>query len=64
MKSGKFVSLRRFTGLPFEMSEIGANLHLVCPHCFLGGPNSGSVQLHTNLYELTGAGKLYAKAKK
>jgi hypothetical protein len=65
MNSGKFVSLRRFTGLPFEMSEIEANLHLVCPYCFFGGPNRGSVKLHTSLYELTGAvGKLYAKAKK
>ena len=62
--SGKFVSLRRFTGLPFDMVDIEANGHLVCPYCFFGGPDNTLASLHTSKYDLTGAvGKLFAKAK-
>jgi hypothetical protein len=59
--NGKFVSLRRFTGLPFDMIDIQANRHLVCPYCFFGGPDKTLASLKTSKYDLTGAvGKLFA----
>ena len=37
--SWKFGSVRRFTGLPFEMRNIAQNLDIACPYCFFGGPD-------------------------
>ena len=52
---GKFVSLRRFTGLPFEMNDIEAHRDKVCPYCFFGGPDKHATALFLNKYDLTGA---------
>jgi hypothetical protein len=51
---GKFISLRRFTGLPFDLVNIEANRALVCPYCFFGGPDKHPNQLVDNMVDLTG----------
>jgi hypothetical protein len=58
---GKFISLRRFTGLPFDMIDIEANRDLVCPYCFFGGPDKHSNNVFEAGTDLTGViGKLIA----
>jgi hypothetical protein len=51
----KFVSLRRFTGLPFAWSEIENNRDKVCPYCFFGGPDKHPIDVYKSKYDLTGA---------
>lgn len=51
---GKFISLRRFTGLPFDMIDIEDNRDLVCHYCFFGGPDKHSNLLLTSPTDLTG----------
>ena len=50
----KFISLRRFTGLPFDLIDIEANRDLVCPYCFFGGPEKHPNQLVDAVTDLTG----------
>jgi hypothetical protein len=52
---GKFISLHRFTGLPFEMRDIAANREKVCPYCFFGGPDKHPSDQYVSKYDLTGA---------
>jgi len=52
---GKFISLRRFTGLPFDLVDIEDNRSLVCPYCFFGGPDKHPHQLVDATTDLTGA---------
>jgi hypothetical protein len=55
-----FISLRRFTGLPFEMRDIEANRDLVCPYCFFGGPDKHPDGPFSNPVDLTGVvGKIF-----
>ena len=55
-----FVSLRRFTGLPFDLRDIEANRNLVCPYCFFGGPDKHPGTTVQNAVDLTGVvGKLF-----
>lgn len=55
----KFVSLRRFTGLPFEILDLEANRDKVCPYCFFGGPDKHYGPFKSE-YDLTGVvGKLF-----
>jgi hypothetical protein len=57
---GKFISLRRFTGLPFDMVDIEANRDLVCPYCFFGGPDKHARPLIEAVTDLTGVvGKVF-----
>ncbi len=51
---GKFISLRRFTGLPFDMVDIEDNRDLVCPYCFFGGPDKHPNQFYDAVTDLTG----------
>jgi hypothetical protein len=54
----KFYSIRRFTGLPFEMRDINDHRDKVCPYCFFGGPDK-FVPV-TSQFDITGAvGKLF-----
>ena len=56
----KFVSRRRFTGLPFEMKDIEANRDKVCPYCFFGGPDKHPAGPFRATVDLTGTvGKLF-----
>jgi hypothetical protein len=65
MNSAKFVSLRRFTGLPFEDRFIEANRHLVCPYCFFGGPDKHGLDPFPTTVELSGTlRKVFKKKKK
>ena len=57
---GKFISLRRFTGLPFDLIDIEDNRDLVCPYCFFGGPDKHPNQIVNATTDLTGVvGKLF-----
>jgi len=57
---GKFISLRRFTGLPFDMIDIEDNRELVCPYCFFGGPDKHPNQFVNATTDLTGVvGKVF-----
>jgi hypothetical protein len=57
---GKFISLRRFTGLPFDLIDIEDNRDLVCPYCFFGGPDKHPNQFIEATTDLTGAvGKVF-----
>lgn len=57
---GKFISLHRFTGLPFDMIDIEQNRSLVCPYCFFGGPDKHPNQFVDSAVDLTGTvGKLF-----
>ncbi|RZJ13610.1 MAG: hypothetical protein EOP39_00570 [Rubrivivax sp.] len=54
-----FVSLRRFTGLPFDLVDIEANRDKVCPYCFFGGPDKHPGTSVTSKVDRTGViGKL------
>ncbi|HEY5806330.1 MAG TPA: hypothetical protein VIT67_00085, partial [Povalibacter sp.] len=54
-----FVSLRRFTGLPFDLVDIEANRDQVCPYCFFGGPDKHPGTSVTSTVDQTGViGKL------
>lgn len=54
-----FVSLRRFTGLPFDLVDIEAHRDQVCPYCFFGGPDKHPGTSITNKVDQTGViGKL------
>ena len=57
---GKFISLRRFTGLPFDLIDIEDNRALVCPYCFFGGPDKHPRQFVDSAVDLTGTvGKVF-----
>lgn len=54
-----FISLRRFTGLPFDLSDIEAHRDQVCPYCFFGGPDKHPGTSITSKVDQTGViGKL------
>jgi len=54
-----FVSLRRFTGLPFDLVDIEAHRGQVCPYCFFGGPDKHPGTSITSTLDRTGViGKL------
>lgn len=54
-----FISLRRFTGLPFDLIDIEAHRNQVCPYCFFGGPDKHPGTSITNKVDQTGViGKL------
>lgn len=54
-----FISLRRFTGLPFDLIDIEAHRAEVCPYCFFGGPDKHPGSMITNKVDQTGViGKL------
>jgi hypothetical protein len=54
-----FISLRRFTGLPFDLRDIEAHRDQVCPYCFFGGPDKHPGTSITNKVDQTGViGKL------
>lgn len=58
----RFISLRRFTGLPFEMPDIEANRILVCPYCFFGGPDKHPGTVFHNPVDTTGTvGKVFKR---
>jgi hypothetical protein len=64
MNSEKFVSLRRFTGLPFDDRFIEANRKLVCPYCFFGGPDKQGIDPFPTTVELSGTLRKVFKKKK
>ena len=54
-----FISLRRFTGLPFDLIDIEAHRNQVCPYCFFGGPDKHPGTSITSKVDQTGViGKL------
>jgi hypothetical protein len=64
MNSAKFVSLRKFTGLPFDERFIEANRKLVCPYCFFGGPDKHGIDPFPTKVELSGTLRKVFKKKK